>query len=124
MEFEKGGSFEISLNEDAAPETCRMFLENLPYKASVLQARFAGEEFFFKMPLEVGPENQVNPEVGSISFNPDPRWQAVCIYYGSKIKVSSPYNLFGEVKGDLSELKKVGERIWTEGKEEVTIKKI
>lgn len=122
IEFEKGGSFEILLNENA-PNTCKAFLEALPYEAAVLQARFSGEECFFKMPMEVGPENNETPFAGSIAFNSDPKWQAVCIYYGPKTKVSSPYNLFASIKGDLAELQKVGERIWTKGGEKVTIKK-
>jgi len=124
IEFKKGGSFEIILNDKDAPKTCKGFLKNIPYNASILQARYSGEEFFYKMPIEVGLENNVIPEVGDISFNADPRWQAVCIYYGSKLEVSSPFNLFGKIKGNLNELKKIGERVWTEGKEDITIKKI
>lgn len=124
MEFEKGGSFEVILNEKDAPETCKGFLENLPYQSSVLQARYAGEEFFFKMPIKVGLENNVMPEVGDIAFNADPNWRAVCMYYGSETRVRSPFNLFGKLKGDLNELKKIGERVWTEGKEYITIRKI
>ncbi|MDD2212462.1 MAG: DUF3830 family protein [Clostridia bacterium] len=124
MEFEKGGCFEVVLNEAKAPQTCKAFLENLPFEASVLQARYAGEEFFYKMPLEVEPENLVMPQAGSIAFNSDPKWQAVCVYYGPSIKVGNPFSLFAEVKGDLKELQKVGVRIWKEGQEKVTLKKL
>lgn len=124
MEFEKGGSFEVVLNEAQAPQTCKAFLENLPYEAPVLQARFAGEEFFYNMPLKVEAENLVAPKQGSMAFNSDPNWQAVCMYYGPKIKVGNPFSLFAEIKGDLDELQKIGVRVWKEGAEKVTIKKV
>jgi hypothetical protein len=122
MEFEKGGVFEVCLYEDVAPKTCKAFMEKLPYEADALQARFAGEEFFYKMPLEVGAENQKHPVAGSIAYNADRNWQAICIYYGPKIKAANPFNLIGELKGDLKELQKIGYRIWKEGKETVKIK--
>lgn len=121
MEFEKGGKFEISLDPNA-PLTCKAFIDQLPHIGSVLHGRFSGEEFFFKMPLAVGGENKVAPKAGSVSFNSDPKWQAVCIYYGPNIKVSSPCNLFGEVKGDLAELEKIGVRIWQQGEEKIWMK--
>ena len=125
LEFQKGGSFNVILNEKDAPITTKHFLEKLPYKGNALQARFAGEELFFKMPLTIQYENNVKPVVGDISFNAEPKWQAVCIYYGSNIRVSEPFfNLFGKLEGDFNELKEIGERIWKEGKEEITIRMI
>lgn len=125
LEFEKGGVFEVKfLNE--APNTARAFKASLPLEGKCLQARFAGEEFFFNAPLQVNDENQVKPYHGAIAFNPDPEWQAVCIYYGQTIEMGEDeyFNLFAEVKGDLDELNQVGLRIWTQGEEKVFFKKV
>ncbi|HHW31737.1 MAG TPA: DUF3830 family protein [Clostridiaceae bacterium] len=118
--FEKGGTFELVLNEKA-PKTCKAFLEHLPYEADVLQARFSGTECFFRMPLGVEPENIVDPKTGYVAFNSDNE-QAICIYYDSNIRPADPpYNFFATIKGDYCKLKEVGLRIWREGSEKVKI---
>lgn len=119
-----GGVFEAELLEEEAPETCKAFLNALPMEGTVRQARFAGEEVFFRAEIAVGPENRVAPKAGDIAFNADPAWKAVCIYYGDKIKASSPpYNLFARIRGDLAQLKAVGERVWRKGEETVRVEK-
>lgn len=124
LEFEKGGVFEIGFLEDAAPETVKAFKEALPLEGDCLQARFAGEEFFFNAPVDVEEENRKKPYHGAIAFNCDPEWKAVCIYYGDTIEMGEDeyFNLFAEVKGDLDKLNDTGIRIWTEGKEKVVLK--
>lgn len=126
LEFEKGGAFQVKFLEDKAPKTVKAFQAALPLSGDCLQARFAGEEFFFNAPITVGEENTVLPYHGAIAFNCDPEWRAVCIYYGSTIAMDDGvyYNLFAEVEGNLDELNKVGLRIWKQGEEKVTLKKI
>lgn len=125
LEFEKGGTFEVEFL-DAAPKTAGAFKKALPLDGKCLQARFAGEEFFFNAPIEVNGENQVKPYHGAIAFNCDPQWKAVCIYYGQTIEMGEDeyYNLFAEIKHDLDKLNEVGVRIWTQGEEQVVFKKI
>jgi hypothetical protein len=126
LEFEKGGVFEVKFFEDAASKTVKAFKEALPLSGGCLQARFAGEEFFFNAPsIDVEEENTILPYHGAIAFNSDPEWRAVCIYYGSTIAMDDGvyYNLFAEIVGDLEELNQVGLRIWKQGAETVTLKK-
>ena len=126
LEFEKGGEFEIEFLENVAPNTVKAFQEALPLTGDCLQARFAGEEFFFNTPIDVKEENTIKPYHGAISFNCDPEWKAVCIYYGSTIEMGADeyFNLFAEIKNDLDKLNEVGLRIWRQGQEKVTLKKI
>lgn len=124
LEFEKGGSFEVELLENAAPGTVKAFKDALPIEGRCLQARFAGEEFFFNADINIKEENRVKPYHGAISFNCDPEWKAVCVYYGSTIEMGEGeyFNLFAEVKEDLDKLNDVGVRIWTQGEEKVVFR--
>lgn len=125
LEFEKGGTFEVEFL-NAAPKTAEAFKKALPISGKCLQARFAGEEFFFQAPIDTALENQVKPYHGAIAFNCDPEWKAVCIYYGDAIEMGEDeyFNLFAEVKHDLDKLNEVGVRIWTQGEEKVIFKEI
>ena len=124
IEFSKGGKFTATLLMKEAPKTCEAFLQALPMEVRFRQARFAGEEFFFQANMNVELENQIAPAWGDISFNADPKWKAVCVYYGNNVKkTGAPYNLFARVvSGNLEELKKVGERVWIQGEEVAHIK--
>jgi hypothetical protein len=124
IEFSKGGKFTAVLLMTEAPKTCEAFLKALPLEVKLRQARFAGEEFYFQANLSAELENQISPTWGDISFNADPKWKAVCIYYGNNVKKTGlPYNLFARVvSGNLEELKKVGERVWIQGEEVARIK--
>ena len=107
-----------------APKTCEAFLKALPMSVNCRQGRFSGEEFYFQTNVLCDEENQVLPQWGDISFNPDKSWKAACVYYGSKIvKKGSPYNLFARIVSDnRDELRAVGERIWLHGEEIAHIK--
>ena len=131
--FEKGGIFEIAF-DPAAPKTAAAFQEFMdnctePYQALCLQGRFSGEEMYFPAPLpngaSVGKVNNVRPVQGSIAFNPNPEWSAVCIYWGGDIADKQHYhNLFASIIGDMDALHAVGTRIWQKGGELATLKKI
>lgn len=132
VSFERGGDFELEFDTNA-PQTvaafCKYTEENkeFPYSAKTLHGRFSGEEVFFKMPLrEVERENfSIKPTQGVVSFNPDPAWCAICIYYGFRVPEKPRYqNQFGYLKGDMKQLEEVGLRIWQEGPEKTTIKVI
>lgn len=130
LEVEKGGVFEIEF-DPAAPQTAAAFKKFVdercePHKALCLQGRFSGEEMYFQVPLEgVDKENNVRPVQGSVAFNPNPEWSAVCVYWGGDIADKGRYhNLFARLKGDMDELYEVGTRIWQKGGEMVTIRKV
>lgn len=123
LKFSKGGKFTAVLLENEAPKTCEAFLKTLPMEVRFRQARYAGEEFFFRTDINCEQENQVHPKWGDISFNSDPAWKAVCIYYGNNLRIKTPFNLFARVvSGNLEELKKVGERVWVQGEETAHVK--
>lgn len=122
MQFEKGGEFEVTFKAEA-PKTAEAFKKALPIEGVALQGRYAGEEFFFNAPVDVEPENLVEAEFGDVAFNSDPKWKAVCVYYGPKHK-GGPYSLFAKLNGDMEELNKIGLRIWKEGGEKVTVKEV
>lgn len=124
ISFGRGGRFAARLLEDQAPSTCEAVWAALPVEGTVLQARFSGEEMFVTTAIDAAAENQVPPSAGDIAFNPDPAWRAICIYYGPKIKAGHPFNLFARIDGDLEQLRRVGERIWREGGELVTIRPV
>lgn len=128
IEFEKGGAFELEF-DSRAPKTVAAFREFVSnreklYEVLVLQGRFSGEEMYFSAPMgSVCEENNVAPIQGSVAFNPDPRWSAICIYWGGQLAEKDHYhNLFAHIKGDLEELYAVGTRIWQKGGENVTLK--
>ena len=121
MQFAKGGKFELELLYEDAPKTCAAFMAMLPYHSGALQARFSGNDFFFRMPLGVPQENICVPKMFDLAFNSDEE-QAICIYYGINIRhADPPYNRFAVVRGDAEELETVAMRIWKEGMEEVTV---
>lgn len=121
MRFAKGNRFEIELLQQEAPRTCEAFKKMLPYTAGALQARFSGNEFFFRMPLGVPQENIQIPQMFDLAFNSDEE-QAICVYYGSNIRhADPPYNRFARVKGDAKQLEETAMRIWREGMEDVTV---
>jgi len=122
MEFEKGGKFNVILKPDVAPKTCEAFVNMLPYEAGVLQARFSGTECFFRMPLGAPSENIIIPKAFDLAFNSNHE-QAICIYYDTNIHASDPpFNGFGYLEGDAETLKEVGNRIWYQGMEKVTVR--
>jgi hypothetical protein len=133
IEFEKGGKFTAVLSEDEAPETCAKFWDSLPIEGLATQARYSGEEFFFRTNLtEIQPENQrMNWSTGDMTFNPEPSYRAVLFYYGHNLRLKEPWNPLGRIENEyvtnwgwpLDKLKEVGERVWLKGQEKVFIRK-
>ena len=130
IELEKGGCFELEF-DPAAPKTAEAFQrfvdsQTEPYQALCLQGRFSGEEIYFPAPLgDTGPENNVTPVHGSVAFNQNPEWSAICVYWGDDIAEKKHYhNRFAKITGDLEELRKVGTRIWQKGGETATLRKL
>lgn len=118
IEFAKGGKFTAVLLTEEAPKTCGAFLKVLPLDGHFRQARFSGEEFYIQSDMSCDPENQRTPKWGDIAFNVDPKWRAICLYYGDHLRIGTPFNLFARIiSNNLEELRKAGERVWLEGEE-------
>lgn len=119
-------SIRFSLYEQEAAITCAAFVKALPLEADALQARFAGEEIWVKdgPSLNIPQENAtVNLKVGELGYAPNvPRSEvgrSIAIVYG-EAKLSDCVNVFACVyEEDLRNLKKLGEKIWTEGKKTI-----
>lgn len=122
IEFERGGCLKAKLLDEEAPRTCEAVWRALPLKAKVIQARFAGEEMYFKTEIKAIPENETDPKVGDIAFNPNPQWRTICLYYGDNIRSKNPFNLFARILDDKEKLKEIGERVWLMGTEMVRVR--
>jgi len=94
--------------------TAQKVYDSLPIKGS---GRTWGEEIYF--PSEV-VDVLDNPrevlEAGEIAYWPP--MKAICIFFGptpashgDEIRAAGPVNVFGKIKGDLSELKKLKEPV-------------
>ena len=122
IEFERGGYLKAELLDEDAPRTCEAVWKALPLQAKIMQARFAGEEMYFKTDIMGVPENEIEPKGGDIAFNTNPQWRAICIYYGDNLRLKNPFNLFARIINDKEELKQIGERVWLVGTETVRVK--
>jgi hypothetical protein len=125
--FERGGSFKAVLLEKDAPKTCEALLRLLPFTVEIRHGRFSGQEMYCQQEkMTVGKENNVPAGHGDIVFNPDPEWKAICINYGEKVREKTNwFNRFARiVPSDLSIALELGNRVWLQGAERVTLRLI
>ena len=128
IEFQRGGSFKVKLFEEEASQTINAIVEKFPVEVKIMHARFGGEGIFFKCDMaDVPAENQKTEDkkAGMLSLHMGSEnfpTKAIHIWYGDRITSNRAENVFGEIEGDMSELKAIGERIWTEGPENAKIK--
>lgn len=124
MVFERGGVIKAKLS-DKATKTVEKIWSLLPFEAAVKQARTAGAEIYIEtshLIKGLEPENLTPARFGSVQFATKP-YDNITVYYGNMLKVD-PFNEWAEVvEADLPELAKIGERIWAQGFEKVTIRK-
>jgi len=98
-----------SLNE---PDTASRVWELVPFTD---HANVWGEEIYFAVPLETGPENpQETVALGDVAYWPP--GQALCLFFGKtpvsrgkEIRPYSPVNVIGHIEGDPRVLKQVKE---------------
>ena len=91
------------VQEDRNPKTARAILAVLPFES---EASRWGDEVYFKVPVEVGPENtQEEVEVGDLAYWP--QGPALCIFFGptpasdgDTPRAASAVNVFGRILGD------------------------
>lgn len=83
---------EATLLEDKRPKTCAEIWNELPIEG---KAMFYREEIYFKIPVEIEPENPTSStEPGDVSYWPDGR--GFCIFFGTSQPVS-PVNTFARI---------------------------
>jgi len=103
--------FDAEIDEELAPETARDILDRLPLEG---EANTWGEEIYFPIPVDRGPEN-ARDTVNKGDLGYWPTGNAFCIFYGKtpmsdseeNIKPASPVTPIGRVQ-DPDELKKHG----------------
>lgn len=132
IEFSKGGTFDVELLDDQAPKTCAILRERLPFEYTFFQSVVSGHALVCLPPdLTMPRENQrvagIHP--GTLSFLvrdepvlvPDEIYISYGIFIsrGLTVDMKQPVNVFGEVRGDLEELRRVCRRVHMEGAETI-----
>jgi hypothetical protein len=122
--------FEYYLND--APATSKAFDTILPFTRNFFHARVSGQEIWIDNvpPLDIIQENaSVFTEPGEVVFGPSKPARtktANCfgIYYGDG-KGLDTANIFAKViDADLQKLKDLGESIWKNGSQDLTIEQL
>jgi hypothetical protein len=136
LTFERGGTLEVELDRESAPETCRIVLGAAPWEAEVLHSRWSGREVNFSIPCHKDvppPENQTcYTSEGAVVYWRE--WdlpagespEVIAVYYGPELARdhyrSLKVNVFGRVfPGHQEKVKEIGERVWCFGKENVKV---
>ena len=124
-----GMEIQFKYYADEAPVTCRAFQEILPFSRVFYHARVSGQEIWIdNVPaLHIIQENaSVFAEPGEVVVGPSTPTRvktANCfgIYYGEG-KGLDAANIFARViKGDMKKLEDLGNSIWKNGPQELTI---
>lgn len=112
------------LEEERAPATCRAFVNVLPFRAQLVQARWSGQAAWVPLgPLDlgVGPENPLHtPRPGQVLFHPaDESETEILLPYGVTVfaAVTGPLsgNHFLTIDGQDEQLQEIGRRVLWEG---------
>lgn len=128
----ENGEIEFELYLEDAPITSKAFLELLPFKRTFYHARVSGQEIWIdNVPsLDIIQENaSVFTEPGEVVFGPSKPSRtktANCfgVYYGEG-KGLDACNIFAKViDADFKKLQELGESIWKNGSQEITISKL
>lgn len=132
VEFEKGGLFVASLLEDAAPKTCRIIRNCLPFQYRFHHSIVSGQALVTVLPdLTVECENQRVAGIapGSLCFLvrnepvlvPDEIYitYGIFISRGLTLDMKQPVNVFGRIEERFDELGQIGSRVLMSGAETV-----
>ena len=122
----------FNLYTEAAPQTVKAFISQLPFTRTFFHARVSGQEIWIDNApeLDIIQENaSVFTEPGEIVLGPLKPLRAktskcLGIYYGEG-KGLDCCNIFGKVAPeDFEKLKQLGDKIWKEGTQEITFELI
>jgi hypothetical protein len=98
------------LMEDKAPKTCAALWDLLPFRGTLIHAKMAGGEFFFKVPAFLELENPTKKqEAGNIAY-----WnvgQSICVFYESLPGVGH-VNTFARITENLTGIQEEGRKGW------------
>ncbi|NPV70032.1 MAG: DUF3830 family protein [Firmicutes bacterium] len=139
IRFERGGEITAILLESEAPETCDIIWDHTPISSEALHTRWCGREVNWAIDLGRRPprENQtISSSVGNVVYwreweglYPSTGAEALGLYYGAELirdhRGHQPVNVFAQVDGAFWDvLKEVGQRIWRQGAEKVTVTRV
>ena len=111
IELKVGNEVAIAeLMEDKAPKTCHAIWNMLPCRGTLVHAKIAGGEFFFRVPIFIDLENPTRDQKeGSIAY-----WnsgQSICIFY-QHISGIGQANTFARIIENLSGIQAEGLKGW------------
>ena len=111
IEIQVGGQTAIAeLMEDVAPKTCEAVWNVLPCKGTLVHAKIAGGEFFFKVPAFIDLENPTKQQqAGNVAY-----WdagQSVCLFYEALPGVGH-VNTFARITQNLEGIAREGKKGW------------
>lgn len=136
--FGRGGVLRVEVDSEAK-ETVTCISEALPLESSVYQARWSGREFFLPVKLRKKPPREkqsIRASLGDIIYFREwedaydyTGFEAIGLFYGPEIvrewRGDAPVNVFGRiVPADLVLVKEIGERVWRQGGESVTVRQL
>lgn len=116
------------LETERAPKTCAAFLARLPFRGTLVQARWSGEAAW--MPLGdfdfgVVEENQLSePAPGQLLLYPAGVSETEILFPYGECRFASKFgplsgNHFITIAGDAGQLKRLGERVLREGAQDI-----
>jgi hypothetical protein len=135
VEFERGGSFVARLLDEEAPTTCAAVWDALPIQGEVKRSAFSGLVMFVSTDVSVTePENAKVYGLcpGDMSFFINVHRLALDHQINWVFGPAAMRDVGGDtlmnhfariVEGDLDELAQIGDRVWTQGVENVVIRR-
>ncbi|WP_254861567.1 DUF3830 family protein [Halovivax gelatinilyticus] len=136
LSFEGGETVPVVLREERSPETCAAICDALPIEELAYHSRWSGREVNVSVSVDstIPPEDRTaHTSVGDVVYWRD--WQlpteeapeAIAVYYGPETTrgPQGPLSVtpFGHVPpAHWEPLESVGERIWREGGERLTLR--
>lgn len=125
--------FVVRLESDAAPKTCAAFLDALPFRSKLVQARWSGEAAWIplgELNFGVSFENHTShPAPGQILLYPGGYSETeILVPYGNTMFASKLGQLAGNhfltVIENAGQLKELGRRVLWEGAQDVVFDRI
>lgn len=136
--FQRGGTLTV-VTEAEAPKTSEAVRAELPIAAKIYQARWSGREIFVPVTFKRKPPRErqsIRANLGDVIYFHEwgdaydhTGFEAIGLFYGPEIvrewRGDAPVNVFGHVDpAQYDLLKAIGERVWREGGEGISIRAI
>lgn len=120
--------FTARLEESISPLTCAAFLQVLPFKSSLIQARWSGESLWIPLgdySIGVGPEDPIHePQPGEILFYPAGVSETEILFPYGETRFASKFgplagNHFLTIVEGAEQLPALGQLVLQQGAQEV-----